>query len=218
MRVMARIAAEDVAPQRWRNGGGWTRELLVWPAPPAAWQLRISLATIDAAGPFSVFPGVQRALALVSGAGLLLTIDGTAQRLHAGSEPVFFDGTAAVAAEPLAGPSIDLNLMTAAGRGEMLPIASASRWTSPCPQRGLFSAVAGTLESGDESLALALAPGSFLWMDGAAGLPLRFVPAAPAASATAPTGAAGAAAPAPLAAWWLGYAPALRIASAGPSR
>ena len=213
MRVMARIAAEDVAPQRWRNGGGWTRELLAWPAPPAAWQLRISLATIDAAGPFSVFPGVQRALALVSGAGLLLTIDGTAQRLHAGSEPVFFDGTAAVAAEPLAGPSIDLNLMTAAGRGEMLPIASASLWISPCPQRGLFSAVAGTLESGDESLALA--PGSFLWMDEAAGVPLRFVPAAPAAGAT---GAAGPAAPAPLAAWWLGYAPALRIASAGPSR
>ena len=200
MRVMARIAAAEIAPQRWRNGGGWTRELLIWPAPPAAWQLRISLATIDAAGPFSVFPGVQRALALVSGAGLLLTIDGRAQRLHPGSEPVFFDGTAAVAAEPLAGPSIDLNLMTAAGRGEMLPIASASHWTSPCPQRGLFSTVAGTLESGDESLALA--PGSFLWMDEAAGLTLRFVPAAPA----------------PLAAWWLGYAPASRIASAGPSR
>ncbi len=207
MRVMARIAAEDVAPQRWRNGGGWTRELLVWPTPPAAWQLRISLATIDAAGPFSVFPGVQRALVLVSGAGLLLSIDGRPQRLHAGSEPVFFDGTAAVAAEPLAGPSIDLNLMTVAGRGEMLPIASASCWTSPCPQCGLFSAVAGTLESGDESLALA--PGSFLWLDEAAGLPLRFVPAAP---------ATGAGAPAPLAAWWLGYTPASRIASAGPSR
>jgi environmental stress-induced protein Ves len=206
MRVTAWIAAEDVAPQRWRNGGGWTRELLAWPAPPAAWRLRISLATIDAAGPFSVFPGVQRALALVSGAGLLLSIDGRAQRLHPGSEPVFFAGTAAVAAEPLAGPSIDLNLMTAAGRGEMLPIASAGRWTSPCPQRGLFSAVAGTLESGDESLALA--PGSFLWMDEAAGVPLRFVPATPAASATTHSGAARAAAPAPLGAWWLGYAPA----------
>ncbi len=208
MRVMARIAAADVAPQRWRNGGGWTRELHTWPAPPAAWQLRLSLATIDAAGPFSVFPGVQRALALVSGAGLLLTIDGKAQRLHPGSEPVFFAGTAAVAAAPLAGPSIDLNLMTAAGRGEMLPVASASRWTSPCPQRGLYSAVAGTLQAGDESLAIAA--GGFLWMSEAAGVPLRFVPAAPAAPAapadSAPT-LTGAGMAAALAAWWLGYTP-----------
>ena len=26
------VSAQEVAAQRWRNGGGWTRELLAWPA------------------------------------------------------------------------------------------------------------------------------------------------------------------------------------------
>lgn len=204
MRVLTRIAAGDVAPQRWRNGGGWTRELLAWPAPPTHWQLRISLATIDAAGPFSLFPGVQRALALVSGAGLLLNIDGHQQRLDPGSEPVRFAGTAAVHAEPLAGPSTDLNLMTVAGRGELLRVAGtdagtdAHPWRSACPQRGLYSAVAGTLSADQASLAVAA--GEFVWLGDAAGQPLRFMPAAGGTSAGA--------APAPLPAWWLGYCPA----------
>ncbi len=192
MRVLGRIAAEDVAPQRWRNGGGWTRELLTWPPPPAAWQLRISLATIDAAGPFSVFPGVQRSLALVSGAGLLLNIDGHLQHLYPGADPVHFAGTAAVQAEPLAGPSVDLNLMSSAGHGALLRTTNLGTWSSPCPQRGLYSCVAGTLHAGGNSLAVA--PDSLIWLAEAAGQPLRFAPAAPAPAVTA--------------AWWLGYTPA----------
>ena len=198
MRVMAQIAADDVAPQRWRNGGGWTRELLTWPPPPAAWQLRISLATIDAAGPFSVFPGVMRTLALVSGAGLLLNIDGNERRLYPGADPVQFAGAAAVQAEPLAGPSVDLNLMTSAGRGELLRAANVATWHSPCPQRGLYSCVAGTLTAGDESLAVA--QGSLIWLADAAGLTLRFAPATTAAAGSAAAATAAAA-------WWLGYAP-----------
>jgi len=30
------IQAEEIAPQMWRNGGGQTRELLVWPSPASA--------------------------------------------------------------------------------------------------------------------------------------------------------------------------------------
>ena len=37
------IHAQECAPQPWRNGGGQTRELLVWP-PMGEWQLRISRA------------------------------------------------------------------------------------------------------------------------------------------------------------------------------
>ena len=189
MHVVARIRAEDVAPQRWRNGRGWTRQLLTWP-PADPWQLRISLATIDAAGPFSAFPGVRRALALVSGAGLLLRIDGQEHRLLPGAEPVHFDGAASIEALPLAGASTDLNLMISAGHGELLRTLGAEPWTSRCTQRGLYSSVAGTLQAG--GAALAVPADSLVWLDDAAALPLRFAPAVTTPSAPA---------------WWLGYAP-----------
>ena len=41
-------SADHVAPQRWRHGGGRTRELLAWPSAPH-WMLRISLADITLA-------------------------------------------------------------------------------------------------------------------------------------------------------------------------
>jgi environmental stress-induced protein Ves len=40
----------------WKNGGGVTRELLAWPGG-GDWQVRISVAEIEADGPFSSFPG-----------------------------------------------------------------------------------------------------------------------------------------------------------------
>src|SRR6218665_1188986 len=65
------VCANDVAPQRWKNDGGWTRELLAWPHP-ADWALRISVADIEADGPFSAFEGVQRWFAVLAGAGVRL--------------------------------------------------------------------------------------------------------------------------------------------------
>ncbi|EXS68700.1 MULTISPECIES: HutD family protein [unclassified Sphingobium] len=59
------IRFADQPERRWRDGGGATRELAV--GPPSlvnedgfAW--RISVATIDADGPFSRFDGVDRSL------------------------------------------------------------------------------------------------------------------------------------------------------------
>ena len=49
------IHCDRIAPQPWKNGGGQTRELFVWP-PGGPWSLRISVADIRAAGPFSPFP------------------------------------------------------------------------------------------------------------------------------------------------------------------
>lgn len=58
------VRVSDVAPQRWRNGGGVTRELLSRPAGNS-WQVRVSVADIDADGPFSPFPGVERWFSVV---------------------------------------------------------------------------------------------------------------------------------------------------------
>ena len=48
------IALAATPPQPWRNGGGVTRELLAWPAG-GGWQVRVSVAEIEADGPFSPF-------------------------------------------------------------------------------------------------------------------------------------------------------------------
>ena len=56
---MRLIAAASVAATPWRNGGGRTRELLVWPSAQD-WRLRLSLADIEHDGPFSAFPRITR--------------------------------------------------------------------------------------------------------------------------------------------------------------
>ena len=58
----------------WKNGKGATLELAI--APPGAglddFDWRISSARVEGAGPFSHFPGIDRSLGLLSGAGLRL--------------------------------------------------------------------------------------------------------------------------------------------------
>lgn len=66
----------------WRNGGGRTVEIASGPAGSnGAWSWRISVASIDAAGPFSAFPGLGRILTLVEGDRMDLAIDGETHRV-----------------------------------------------------------------------------------------------------------------------------------------
>lgn len=99
------------APQPWKNGGGITRELLAWP-DAGAWRVRMSVAEVARAGPFSVFEGVRRWFAVLEGGGVALGVDGTRHELTAKDDPFAFDGAAAVECALLAGPTLDFNLMT----------------------------------------------------------------------------------------------------------
>ena len=62
----------------WKNGGGVTREIVASPegAPLDAFDWRVSLADVSADGPFSSFPGVDRTLTVVEGAGMDLMVGG----------------------------------------------------------------------------------------------------------------------------------------------
>ncbi len=71
------IRVDEVAAVPWRNGGGVTRELLAWP-DPRDWLLRVSVAEINASGPFSIFPGVDRWFAVLAGGGVRLETAGRA--------------------------------------------------------------------------------------------------------------------------------------------
>ena len=136
------VTVADTPPQPWRNGGGSTRELLAWPSPQD-WRLRLSVADIDADGPFSIFDGVQRWFAVLQGAGVALTIDGLLHRQCLEDPPLHFDGAARTDCRLLDGPTRDLNLMLRGGPGGLLPARPGQAWQPPGSVCGLFSRAPG---------------------------------------------------------------------------
>ena len=121
------LRAADRIATPWKNGGGTTREVAAFPpgAGLDAFAWRISLADIAADGPFSAFPGVDRVLTVIDGAGLVLDVEGRAVTLDAASPPLAFPGEAEVAARLSDGPIRDLNLMVRrdAGQGRVRRLA-----------------------------------------------------------------------------------------------
>ena len=112
------LRAAERRPVPWKNGGGLTREVAVSPAGSdlTGFDWRVSIAEIRAAGPFSLFEGVDRRMAVLDGR-LSLAIEGRpALTLTPETEPVAFPGEIPVAAEPLGGPVTDLNVMTRRSR------------------------------------------------------------------------------------------------------
>lgn len=102
----------------WKNGGGETTEIAVW--PPGAglddFEWRISMARIASDGPFSAFAGVDRTLAVLSGDGLRLAIgDAAPVELHPGDAPLAFAADLPTHATLLGGDVTDLNVMTRRG-------------------------------------------------------------------------------------------------------
>jgi environmental stress-induced protein Ves len=119
-------AASDAAPVPWKNGGGVTRELLRLPATGDDWILRISVADIDADGPFSSFPGVSRWFAVLSGAGVHLRWPAHARHVHAADAPLQFDGADAPDCTLVDGPTRDLNVMVRSSHARAVVSAASS--------------------------------------------------------------------------------------------
>ncbi len=109
------IPFAGLAPAPWKNGGGSTTEIAIAPAGASVdkFDWRISLAAIAANGPFSSFPGVDRSLALVDGAGVVLDIGADGRFVLSEDDPVVeFAGEAQVSATLTLGPTTDFNVMT----------------------------------------------------------------------------------------------------------
>jgi environmental stress-induced protein Ves len=167
------IRLDEVTPQRWRNGGGTTRELLAWPRVDA-WRLRVSVADVDGDGPFSSFPAVERWFAVLAGNGVELDVAGTAHRLTTRDAPLRFSGELPTTCRLLDGPTRDLNLMLRGMRGGMFVAAAGEPWRPRAAQCGLFAAVAGRC---DGDAGCSVPAGSLLWFDPAPAS-LAFVAAA----------------------------------------
>lgn len=103
----------------WKNGGGTTTEIVVSPAGAGldAFDWRVSMARVESGGPFSLFPGIDRTLAIVEGGGIKLTIGGAIPvGLDAGSQPLAFAADIQTHAILTGGPVTDLNVMTRRGK------------------------------------------------------------------------------------------------------
>jgi environmental stress-induced protein Ves len=139
------VDANQIPAQPWRNGGGSTRELLAWPTAHD-WLFRISLAQVAQDGPFSSFPGIERWIALVEGAGMTLRFASGSEPLSIGREPLRFDGALAPACSLERGTTLDLNLMVdRSRRSGLLACAGDAEWTDASEWRGAFAASPCTL-------------------------------------------------------------------------
>ena len=105
------LRSGDYRRMRWKNGAGWTSEILRSPDGDD-WDWRLSIAEIEADAPFSAFPGVDRELVLLAGNGLRLRFDdGEARELLPPHDAMCFAGERALVGELLDGPTRDFNLM-----------------------------------------------------------------------------------------------------------
>jgi hypothetical protein len=109
------LRARDYKRMPWKNGGGETVEIAVFPqdAGLADFDWRISMATVASDGPFSVFPGIDRTLSILDGAGMTLFIgDREPAFLDRDSAPLPFAADTPTSATLVNGPITDLNVMT----------------------------------------------------------------------------------------------------------
>ena len=162
--VLRRFSRTSLPATPWKNGGGTTQEIASWPqgAGLDSFGWRVSIATIAASGPFSVFAGVDRSITLLEGDGVrLFTHEGRIEhRLDTALQPFAFSGDEAIDCTLLGGPSNDFNVMTRRGRcsAEVRVVDSATD-VAPC-RHGLLYALEGnwSLATGE-----AIAKGEGVW-------------------------------------------------------
>jgi environmental stress-induced protein Ves len=145
----------------WKNGGGLTLELAV--EPPGAtlatgFHWRLSSAEVDSSGPFSPFPGLERWLLLLEGAGFDLDFGEHGQvGLRDPLVPCPFPGDWPAGATLVAGPCLDLNLMVdpRSCRAELrvIPLVAPRRLPLAAPTT-LLCVARGTLVVADWGLHL----------------------------------------------------------------
>ena len=119
-----RFDLRRLAPQPWKNGAGLTREIAFGGTDSASFDWRMSVAEVERDAPFSAFPGIDRRIVLLHGAGMRLrSADGCID--HALTEalvPFAFAGEVPLTATLIDGASRDFNVMTRRGafRSELL--------------------------------------------------------------------------------------------------
>jgi uncharacterized protein len=182
-REVLHLRRSDARRVPWKNGRGVTEELALWPANASfedgRLDWRISKAKVEAAGPFSCFPGCERILVVTRGEGLVLSHPESSKRRRLRSlEPYRFSGDEATEAELDARPVEDFNVIVARERAsadvEVLRLARRHALLELSPGHAFLHLSAGKLVArvtGEEE-PFALAAGESLWVRAALDLEL----------------------------------------------
>ena len=101
----------------WKNGGGLTREVAIYPAGSSLDDFiwRVSLAKIECSGPFSRFENTHRTLLLLQGRGAVFQFEGHDQTLSEVHQSFCFSGDDALYCRLIDGPCLVLNVMVRPG-------------------------------------------------------------------------------------------------------
>lgn len=130
------VPAHEHTVMPWANGGGATRQVAIDPPDGSlakGFRWRVSRARVTSDGPFSLLPGVDRSLWLVSGAGMRLDVAGTEVVLARSLQRFDFAGEAVVHATLRDGPCEDFNVMVA--RDQVVADALVHEWTAAAALR-----------------------------------------------------------------------------------
>ena len=136
---MLHLAPADYKRTTWKNGGGTTTELAISPqnADLSNFLWRLSIAEVDADGPFSLFPGCNRTVMLIDGGGMTLDAG------EYGSIPLIeplqaksFSGDWPVVGRLISGPVRDFNLIVRrdAAQGSLNAVVFDSGYLAKCTE------------------------------------------------------------------------------------
>ena len=118
----------------WKNGGGETTEIAVFPEGTGLddFDWRVSMARVEGSGPFSNFPGIDRTLSILEGSGIVLEVEGQARKqLLIGSAPYSFPADIATSAALVGGTVVDFNVMSRRGKVEHTVERMRAGYSSP---------------------------------------------------------------------------------------
>jgi environmental stress-induced protein Ves len=160
-------STDDYVAMPWRNGLGTTTELVREDAG-AGFLWRLSRADVTTDGPFSDFPGIDRILLLLSGAGLKLAFADREAVLDAPYASAQFAGDETVFCTLLNGPCQDFNIMVNRAWASAKIAIARSPFSASTSARTLLHVLQGAWALQFEGVATALPEDSLaLLTDGA---------------------------------------------------
>jgi environmental stress-induced protein Ves len=174
------LLPEDARVTPWRNGGGMTRELALWPEEASFEALdfdwRIARASVARDGPFSLFAGFERHLVVITGAGLELVHGEPPVRARLRPlEPYRFDGGENAQARLPGGAIEDLNVLVRRGAArvelEALRLGARRARLALAPGQAFAHLATGRARARVtlEEQPFELEAGHSLWIDGLRG-------------------------------------------------
>ncbi|MGD9832835.1 MAG: HutD family protein [Piscinibacter sp.] len=156
MSAPRRIDLSAIPPQRWKNGAGLTREIAAWPRGAGIddFEWRLSVADLERDAPFSAFPGVDRCIVVLDGAGMQLLDDrGECVQALRPLEPWSFEGERVLHASLPHGACRDFNVMARCGHWRAAVDVWRQRATVAAADATVLVALTGRWRVADQELA-----------------------------------------------------------------